>query len=114
MPAMTPVVRQRPAFEPGEDQVALRADDVFDDAEDVGLELLDLRAVENRPADADHAGPDLGNRHLRRVCLQGGQTEDRDARNHSAEGKKKPICLHESDPVIEEKCLRVKEKWGFV
>ena len=37
-----PGLRQRPAFEPREDQVALRADDVFDDAEDVGLKVLDL------------------------------------------------------------------------
>ena len=82
---MTPVVRERAAFEPGENQVALRADDVFDDAEDVGLELLDLRAVEDRPADADHAGPDFGDGHLRayRRC-NAEQTEDRDAQDDSA------------------------------
>ena len=44
----------------------MRADDVLEHAEDVGLELLDVRAVEHRPADADHAGPDLVDVHLRR------------------------------------------------
>ncbi len=66
MPAMTPVLRQRSAFEPRQNQVALGADDVLDDAEDVRLELLDPGAVEDRAADADHPRPDVGDRHLRR------------------------------------------------
>ena len=58
---------QRSALEPGQNQIAPRAHDVLDDAEDVGLEFLDLRAVEDGAADADHAGPDLGDRHQRRA-----------------------------------------------
>ena len=55
MPWMTPVVGERSALEPGEDQVALRADDVVQDAEDVDLEFFDRVAGEHRAADADHA-----------------------------------------------------------
>ena len=46
---------ERPAFEPREDQVALRALDVAQHAEDVDLEVLQLGALEDRAADADHA-----------------------------------------------------------
>ena len=42
-----------------EDQITLRAHDVAQDAEDLDLELLDGRALEHRPADTDHAGPNL-------------------------------------------------------
>ena len=55
-------VGERTAFEPREDQVAARADDVLEHAEDVDLELLDAGAVEDGPADADHARPDLRRR----------------------------------------------------
>ena len=94
MPAMTPVVGQRSAFEPGEDQVALRADDVLDDADDVGFELLDARAFEDRVADADHARPDFRDTHLRGGGAQRSQPEEARLReNASLRGVIKAIPL---------------------
>ena len=52
-------VGERPAFEPREDQVAPRADDVAQHADDVDLELVEPVALEDGPADADHARPEL-------------------------------------------------------
>ena len=59
MPAMTPVLASGPPSSLRENQVAVRADDVLEHADDVGLEFLDVRAVEDRVADADHAGTDV-------------------------------------------------------
>ena len=66
MPATTPVCARRPAFEPREDQIALRPLDVPQHAEDVDLEVLELGALEDGAADADHARLDLVDRHQRR------------------------------------------------
>ena len=44
----------------------MRADDVLENADDVRLEFLDVRAVEHGAADAHHAGSDLADAHLRR------------------------------------------------
>ena len=52
-------VGERPAFEPRQDQVAARADDVAQHAEDVDLELVEAVALEDRAADADHARAEL-------------------------------------------------------
>jgi len=49
-------VGERAAFELGENQVAARADDITEHAENVDLEILELVALEHRPAGADHAG----------------------------------------------------------
>ncbi len=57
-------VGERSAFELGENQVAVRPDDVLEDADDVGLEFFDVRAVEYGATDADHAGPDVVHAHL--------------------------------------------------
>ena len=87
MPAMTPVLRERTAFEPGQDQVAVRADDVLEHADDVRLELLDAGAVEDRPADADHPGTDVGDAHLRGVAgRQGRRAPSRTATRVNDEG----------------------------
>ena len=99
---------ERSAFEPGEDQVALRPDDVLDDADDVRFELFDARAFEDRVADADHARPDFRDTHLRGGGAYRSQPEECDAQE-----KREPAWCHQCDPVIEEKCLLVKEKWGF-
>ena len=52
-------IGERAAFEPRQDQVAARADDVAEHAEDVDLELVEPVALEDRPADADHPGLEL-------------------------------------------------------
>ena len=52
-------VGQRAAFEPGQNQIAARADAVAQHADDVDLELVEAIALEDGAADADHAGPDL-------------------------------------------------------
>ncbi len=59
-------VRQRPALEPRQHQVAAAAPYVLEHAEDLDLELFDRRALENRAADAGHAGLDFRHRHHRR------------------------------------------------
>ena len=66
-------VGERPAFEPRENQIAVRADDVLEHAENVDLELLDAGALEYRPADRDHAGTDFVDVHAssRRSSLVG-------------------------------------------
>ena len=48
-------IGERSPFELGENQVAARADDVAQHAEDVDLEILELIALKHRLADADHA-----------------------------------------------------------
>ena len=65
MPCATPDSARPAAFEPRQDQVALRALDVAQHAEDVDLELLELGPLEDGPADADHAWPDFVDRHQR-------------------------------------------------
>ena len=70
------------------------ADDVLEHAEDVGLELLDVRAVEDRPADADHAGPDLRDAHLRRRRAQRGQPEKTEAQRESEASARHGISTH--------------------
>ena len=54
---------QRPAFEPRQDQIALRRLDVLQHAEDVDLEVLHLGALEDRAARADHPRLDFLDRH---------------------------------------------------
>ena len=66
MPGDDAGVGERAAFEPGQDEVAVRPDDVLEDAEDVDLEFLDARAVEHGPADADHARAGSPDPHLGR------------------------------------------------
>ncbi len=63
------------AFELGENQVAVCADDVFEHADDVDLEFLDVRAVEDGPADADHPRPDVCDAH------RGGGAGEKDGGN---------------------------------
>ena len=58
MPCATPGLGEPGAFEPRENQVAARALDVAEHAEDLHLEILKLGALEDRSADADHARPD--------------------------------------------------------
>jgi hypothetical protein len=60
--------RERAALESREDQVAVGADDVLEHAEDVGFELFDARAVEDRSPDADHPWSDFVDAHLSRLC----------------------------------------------
>ncbi len=109
---MTPVLRQRAAFELGEDQVAVRADDVFEHADDVGLELLDVGAVEDGPADADHAGTDLVDAHLRGRAVGHGRDEDDQAANQAQ--KQGGELAWVSDPIYGRSRLLVKEKWPIV
>ena len=59
-------VRERPSFEPGQNQIPVGPDDVFEDPQDVCLEFFDMRPVEDRPADPHHAGTDVVDSHLRR------------------------------------------------
>ena len=60
-------VRERTAFEARQNQVPVRADDVFEDAQNVRFEFFDVRAVKDRPPDADHAGTDVVHPHVRRI-----------------------------------------------
>ena len=52
-------VGQRPAFEPGQNEIAPRADDIPQHAEDVDLELFDLVALPHREAGRFHSRFDL-------------------------------------------------------
>ena len=52
---------QRSSLKTRKNQVAARADDVAEYANDVGLKLVEAVAFEHRFADADHAGPQLIN-----------------------------------------------------
>jgi hypothetical protein len=84
----------------------VRSDDVLEDADDVGLELFDVRAVEYRSADADHARPYVADAHVR-----GGPVQERGrAENCRTQDEDEPAQCHGFNSVIREKCLRVKEK----
>ncbi len=88
----------------------MRADHVLEHANDVGFEFLDVGAVEDGTADADHARPDLIDAHL------GGRA--RQQRRHPDHQRCKRDCeptdWHGCNSVIREKCLLVKEKWAIV
>ena len=88
----------------------MRADDVLENAEDVGLEFLDVRAVEDRMADADHARTDVFDVHL------GGRAGDdgRHTDQGHEHGEHEPPKFHGFDSNLREKCLLVKEKWPIV
>ncbi len=58
-------MRERPAFELGENQISPRPDHVLQDADDVRPEFFDMGAIEHRVSDADHAGPDVVDAHHR-------------------------------------------------
>ena len=58
-------LREPGALEPRENQIAARALHVSQDADDVDLEVLELRAFEDGAAHTDHAGLDLFHRHER-------------------------------------------------
>jgi hypothetical protein len=88
-------VRERPAFELGQDQVPVRADYIFEYADDVRLELLDVGAVEDGPADADHAGPDLVDPHLG----GGSRRQRRHADQDREQGKREAADGHGYDPI---------------
>src|SRR6185503_15251792 len=83
-------VRQRPAFELGENQIPMRADHVLEHADDVGLELLDVRAIEDRASDPDHAGPNLVDSHLGGGAGWPGRDDGQDRE----QGKKKATDWH--------------------
>ena len=52
------------------------ADDVFEHAQDVGLELFDVDAIEHGAADAHHARADFGDGHLcGRTARQSGDAD---------------------------------------
>ena len=87
--AVVLAVSQRAALEPGQDQIAPRADDVFDHPDDVSLEFLDPSAVEHGTADADHPGADFRDTHLRRLGARRGKPEDRDAQDDE-----EPFSVH--------------------
>jgi hypothetical protein len=53
----------------------MRADDVLEHAQDVNFEFFDARPFEHRPADADHAGTDFVDAHLRALCRDVNQGE---------------------------------------
>ena len=55
---------ERATFEPGQDQIAPRADDVAQHAEDVNLEFLQPITLEDSATDADHAGLELVDREV--------------------------------------------------
>ncbi len=60
---------QRTAFEPGENQAALRTDHVPHHSKHVDLEVLELGAGKHGTADAHHAGPDLVQRQHGRLGM---------------------------------------------
>ena len=78
-------VGQRPALEPREDQIAFRTDDVAEHAKDVDLELVEPVALEDRPADAGHAGLQLVQREEPALRRQPGR-EIEDERDESGAG----------------------------
>src|SRR5262249_12583203 len=59
---------QRTAFEPGQNQVAVGANNVFQYPQDVGPELLDPRARDHRAPDGDHATANLLDTHWTGWC----------------------------------------------
>src|SRR5581483_4225776 len=82
------------AFEPGQNEVAMRADHVFEHAEDVRLELLDVGAVEHGPADADHSGTNLVDAHLRRRRREMARQKPGRAAERGGEHRGKPPVQH--------------------
>jgi hypothetical protein len=73
-------------------------------------ELLDARAFEYRMTDADHAGPDVAHRHLWGV---GAHASDR--RDGEQQSNEQAANRHgDSNSIIREKSLLVKEKWAIV
>ena len=99
---------ERAAFQLREDQIAVNADDVLENADDVDLELLDAGALEDGVSDPDHPGSNLLDTHLRRRGAQSGKADHSDHRDETAEGE--AFEVHKLSPVIREKCLLVKEK----
>ena len=82
---------QRPAGQPGHDDVAARAHDVAQHAQDLDPELLAPGAVEHGEADAAHARPHLVEGHARRCGRErrdaqaGCQAEDGGDSSHGAD-----------------------------
>ena len=74
------------------------------------FELFDVRAVEDRPAGANHAGPYLRDAHQGRGGVQPGQREEAEQSGMIAASRLR-IGFNS---VIREKSLLVKEKWAFV
>ena len=77
--------RQRSAFEPRQNQIPVRADDVFDDAKNLHREFVDAGAFEHCAADAHHAGANLGHAHLRR-----GRADDREGKRRDTQQEGEP------------------------
>src|SRR4029453_15538663 len=78
----------------GENQVAMRADDVLEHADDVGFEFFDVSAVENSASDPDHAGPVFGARHLRRLPGQKGGRKHRPPDEWREDSESRPEKSH--------------------
>jgi hypothetical protein len=72
----------------------MRADDVLEHADDVCFEFFDVRAVENGASDPDHAGTDLGDRHLRRLAGQKGGREHRHPDEWREDSESRPEKSH--------------------
>ena len=75
-------VGQRSAFELGENQVAARADDVAQHAEDVDLEFIEPITLEHGAADADHARLEL----VDGKCCGGRRNADANEEQQGGEG----------------------------
>ena len=110
-------VGERSAFEPRQNQVAVRADHILEHAENMGFELFDSSAVEYGSADGHHPGPDVLGAHRARRSLQRGlrRSDDqcRQAGKRHNRDECKSVKAHGFQSIIREKCLLVKEKWAY-
>src|SRR5262249_21630167 len=74
-------------------QIAIGSDDVLQHSEDVDLEFLYMRTVEDRLPDAQHPGPDVIDAHLRRGAREP-RREQRRPCQQGTEGHNKPSMRH--------------------